>query len=114
MIEDLNSLKVFLAVSTCGNMTTAARRLQLTQSAVSQSIRQLEDDLGSVLFDRAKRPLKLTAAGTILQRHAAPLVEDAATLEILRGFGVDLVQGYLMGRPEPISEALRGRRNLVA
>lgn len=80
MLEDLNALKVFLAVSTCGNMTTAARRLGLTQSAVSQSIRQLEDDLGSVLLDRAQRPLKLTTAGTILQRHATPLVEDAASL----------------------------------
>ena len=79
-MTDLNALKVFLAVSTCGNMTTAARRLGLTQSAVSQNIRQLEDNLGSVLLDRAQRPLKLTAAGTILQRHAAPLVDDAAAL----------------------------------
>src|SRR6186713_2668829 len=78
MIEDLNALKVFLAVSTCGNMTAAAKRLGLTQSAVSQSIRQLEDNLGSVLLDRAQRPLRLTAAGMVLQRHAVSLVEDAA------------------------------------
>ncbi len=80
MIEDLNALKVFLAVSTSGNMTSAAKRLGLTQSAVSQSIRQLEDDLGTVLLDRAERPLKLTAAGVVLQRHAVPLVEDASAL----------------------------------
>ncbi|MEO7729258.1 MAG: LysR family transcriptional regulator [Burkholderiales bacterium] len=80
MIEDLNALRVFLAVSTCGNMTAAAKGLGLTQSAVSQSIRQLEDDLGTVLLNRAERPLKLTAAGMVLQRHAVPLVEDAAAL----------------------------------
>src|SRR3954469_25272009 len=98
MIEDLNSLKVFLAVSTCGNMTTAARRLGLTQSAVSQSIRQLEDNLGSVLLDRAQRPLKLTAAGTILQRHATPLVEDAATLAtVVRQAGASKVHDLRIG-----------------
>lgn len=98
MIEDLNALKVFLAVSTCGNMTTAARRLGLTQSAVSQSIRQLEENLGSVLLDRAQRPLKLTAAGTILQRHAAPLVEDAATLAtVVRQAGASKVDELRIG-----------------
>lgn len=98
MLRDLDALKVFLSVSTCGNMTTAARRLGLTQSAVSQSIRQLEDDLGSVLFDRAKRPLKLTAAGTILQRHAAPLVEDAATLAtVVRQAGASKVDELRVG-----------------
>jgi len=98
MIEDLNALKVFLAVSTCGNMTTAARRLGLTQSAVSQSIRQLEDNLGSVLLDRAQRPLKLTAAGTILQRHATPLVEDAATLAtVVRQAGASKVHDLRIG-----------------
>jgi DNA-binding transcriptional LysR family regulator len=98
MIEDLNALKVFLAVSTCGNMTSAAKRLGLTQSAVSQSIRQLEDNLGSVLLDRAQRPLKLTAAGMVLQRHAVPLVEDAATLAtVVRQAGASKVHELRIG-----------------
>ncbi len=41
-------------------------------------------------------------------------VETEEQKQLLRRLGVDLVQGYLMGRPEPISEVLRGRRNLVA
>src|SRR4029079_11549509 len=98
MIEDLNPLKVFLAVSTCGNMTAAAKRLGLTQSAVSQSIRQLEDNLGSVLLDRAQRPLRLTAAGMVLQRHAVPLVEDAATLAtVVRQAGASKVHELRIG-----------------
>ena len=98
MIEDLNALKVFLAVSTCGNMTSAARRLGLTQSAVSQSIRQLEDNLGTVLLDRAERPLKLTAAGRVLQRHAVPLVEDASALAtVVRQAGASKVHELRIG-----------------
>lgn len=98
MIEDLNALKVFLAVSTCGNMTSAAKRLGLTQSAVSQSIRQLEDNLGTVLLDRAQRPLTLTAAGTVLQRHAVPLVEDASALAtVVRQAGTSKVQELRIG-----------------
>ncbi len=98
MIEDLNALRVFLAVSTCGNMTAAARRLGLTQSAVSQSIRQLEDDLGTVLLDRAERPLKLTAAGRVLQRHAVPLVEDASALAtVVRQAGASKVHELRIG-----------------
>lgn len=98
MIEDLNALKVFLAVSTCGNMTTAAKRLGLTQSAVSQSIRQLEDNLGTVLLDRSERPLRPTAAGTVLQRHAVPLVEDALALAtVVRQAGASKVHELRIG-----------------
>ena len=98
MIEDLNALKVFLAVSTCGNMTSAAKSLGLTQSAVSQSIRQLEDNLGTVLLNRAERPLKLTAAGMVLQRHAVPLVEDASALAtVVRQAGASKVHELRIG-----------------
>src|SRR6185369_5319837 len=107
MIEDLNALKVFLAVSTCGNMTAAAKRLGLTQSAVSQSIRQLEDNLGSVLLDRAQRPLRLTAAGMVLQRHAVPLVEDAATLAtVVRQAGASKVHELRIGIIDSIASTV--------
>ena len=79
-IPDLSALKVFLAVSASGNMTTAAKELGLTQSAVSQAIRQLEEILGTVLIDRSQRPLAPTAAGMVLQRRAASLVDDAESL----------------------------------
>lgn len=98
MLPALDALKVFLAVSTCGNMTSAAKRLGLTQSAVSQSIRQLEDNLGTVLLDRAQRPLTLTAAGIVLQRHAVPLVEDASALAtVVRQAGTSKVQELRIG-----------------
>lgn len=81
MVEyNLQSLKVFLAVGATGSMTAAAGRLGLTQSAISQAIRQLEDALGTVIIDRSHRPLALTPAGHVLQRHAQPIVDDAEAL----------------------------------
>lgn len=74
---DLVALKVFLKVGTTGNMTAAAQALGMTQSGVSQVIQQLESELGVILLDRTRRPLRLTAAGSILARRAERLVEEA-------------------------------------
>jgi DNA-binding transcriptional LysR family regulator len=74
---DLVSLKVFLNVGTTGNMTAAAQALGMTQSGVSQVIQQLESELRVILLDRTRRPLRLTAAGSILARRAERLVEEA-------------------------------------
>ena len=76
-IVDLVALKVFLKVGTTGNMTAAAQALRMTQSGVSQVIQQLESELGVILLDRTRRPLRLTAAGSILARRAERLVEEA-------------------------------------
>lgn len=61
-------------------MTAAARRLGLSQSAVSQAIRQLEESAGVVLIDRVRRPLALTAAGAGLRQRGAALVDQAELL----------------------------------
>lgn len=77
---DLRTLNVFLTVAECGSFTLAAERLGRTQSAVSQAIRQLEDDLGVVLVDRGPRPMALTPSGTVLRDHAHRLIRDAEAL----------------------------------
>ncbi|HVF65976.1 MAG TPA: LysR family transcriptional regulator [Casimicrobiaceae bacterium] len=77
---DLKSLKVFLTVADAASMTAAAKRLGLSQSAVSQAIRQLEESLGAVLIDRERRPLALTAAGAALRQRGVQLVAEAETL----------------------------------
>jgi DNA-binding transcriptional LysR family regulator len=84
-LHDLNALRAFLTVAATGSMTDAASRLGITQSAISQTIRKLEETAGVVLVDRGSRPLQLSLAGRALQRHAAPLVEDAdALLSLVR------------------------------
>ncbi len=76
----LRVLEIFVAVGETGSMTEAGRKLGLTQSAVSQAVRQLERDAGSALLDRRRRPLRLTPVGQVLSRSACQLLADAERL----------------------------------
>jgi len=74
---DLRSLEAFVAVCEGGSMNDAARKLGVTQSAISQLIKALEAQSGLVLFDRDFRPLRPTAAGRLLLDLAQDLLEHA-------------------------------------
>ena len=63
-------LRYFWAVAHEGNLTRAAERLYVSQSAVSVQIKQLERDLGHDLFERQGRRLVLTEAGSIALDYA--------------------------------------------
>ena len=65
-----NHLRYFHAVAQEGNLTRAAQKLNLSQSALSTQLRALEDRLGHALFDRVGRGLVLTEAGRIALDHA--------------------------------------------
>ena len=65
-----NHLWYFYAVAQDGNLTRTARRLNVSQSALSAQIRALEDRLGHALFDRVGRGLVLSEAGRIALDHA--------------------------------------------
>jgi len=77
-IDFLRALDVFVAVAEQRSLTAAAASLGITQSAVSQLLKQLEGELGQVLVDRAVRPVNLTAAGAALRASAVQLLADAA------------------------------------
>lgn len=64
----LNALKAFEAAGTSGSFTRAAEQLNVTQSAVSRQVRQLEEQLGEALLERHHHRLELTAAGRSLLR----------------------------------------------
>lgn len=66
----LRHIEGFLAVAQDGTISGAARKLNMTQPALSKTIGELELRLGSVLFDRVGRKTVLTAAGETFQRHA--------------------------------------------
>lgn len=78
-------LRYFWAVAHDGNLTRTAQRLNLSQSALSVQIKQLEDRLGHALFERRGRQLHLTEAGRIALDHADAIFstgqELVATLE---------------------------------
>jgi LysR family transcriptional regulator, carnitine catabolism transcriptional activator len=63
---DSRRLGIFLAVVDTGGFSTAADALDVSQPAVSQAVRELEDDLGTLLFHRLGRRVRLTPAGEAL------------------------------------------------
>lgn len=63
-------LTTFLEVSQTLHVRVAAENLYLTQAAISSRIKQLEEELGVLLFDRTQKRLKLTAEGHRLVKHA--------------------------------------------
>lgn len=77
---DLSSLRVFLEVSEDCNMSAAAKRLDITQPAISSAIHKLEEALHVDLFDRSSRPITLTAAGRILQSRGHEIVSSMENL----------------------------------
>jgi DNA-binding transcriptional LysR family regulator len=71
---ELSQLEVFLSVARERRFSRAAEKLYRTQSAVSQTIRKLEDELGESLFDRSSREGVLTDAGQVLYEYAEKLL----------------------------------------
>ncbi|WP_205697416.1 LysR family transcriptional regulator [Conexibacter sp. SYSU D00693] len=77
---ELRQLHYFLAVARHGHVTRAADELHLTQSALSQQVRRLEEELGVTLLRRGARGVELTAAGEELAAHARRVVDEAERL----------------------------------
>ena len=71
---DLSQLEVFLTVARERRFSRAAEKLYRTQSAVSQTIRKLEQEIGEPLFDRSSREGVLTDAGHVLEEYAEKLL----------------------------------------
>lgn len=85
----IRQLQVFEAAARLGGYTRAAEALHLSQPAVSQQIRQLEEQSGMPLFDQIGKKVHLTDAGRALYHHAqlilGQVLEAQLTLEELRG-----------------------------
>ena len=77
---NLHHLRYFQMVAHEGNLTRAAERLNVSQSAVSAQIRQLEERLGHSLFERRGRTLLLTEAGRVALDHADAIFAVAEEL----------------------------------
>jgi DNA-binding transcriptional LysR family regulator len=78
---DLYKLQIFSVVVQEGSFSAAAERLYMTQSAVSQHIKELESSLGRQLFQRGWRGVKLTSHGEILHRYTGEIFALVAKAE---------------------------------
>jgi LysR family cyn operon transcriptional activator len=67
---ELRHLRYFLAAAEAAHFRRAAKAVHVSQPTLSQQIRQLEEELGTPLFDRLGRRVRLTAAGETFRRHA--------------------------------------------
>jgi DNA-binding transcriptional LysR family regulator len=84
---ELRQLRAFVEVATLGHFGQAARRLHLTQPALTQRIQALEHELGLQLLERNAREVRLTPAGALLLPHAKGMVQaEDATLRNLKDF----------------------------
>ncbi|HBQ35939.1 MAG TPA: LysR family transcriptional regulator [Rhodobacteraceae bacterium] len=70
-------IEVFLATADEGSISSAARRLEASASAVSQQLSNLETALGTILLNRASRPVTLTPSGEIFRKRAQLILNEA-------------------------------------
>lgn len=110
---NLRQLEYFAAVAECGSFTKAAAQQYITQTAITQQIRELEKTLGVELFDRSTRPVTLTPAGSLFLHEAKAILErmDQAmqrVREVSVGMSGKLKIGYTKGyERSDLSERLR-------
>jgi LysR family transcriptional regulator, low CO2-responsive transcriptional regulator len=88
---EIRQLKAFLAIAEAKTFTAGARRVNVTQAAISMQIRQLEDEVGLQLFTRTPRRVILTEAGEYLLDRARKILRehDSALAEIAELGGVE-------------------------
>ena len=94
---ELRQLRYFIAAAEEGNISRAAKKIFLTQPALSRQIKALEEEIGQCLLERQAHSIRLTPAGEALLREARDLLQHAdQVLERVRaaGRGLRLRVGY--------------------
>lgn len=88
---EIRQLKAFLAIAEAKTFTAGARRVNVTQAAISMQIKQLEDEVGLPLFVRTPRRVIVTEAGEYLMGRARRILRehDSALAEIAELGGVE-------------------------
>ena len=107
VLPDLRQLRAFVAVADEGSFTLAAKKLFLTQSAISHSMRALEDSLGCRLLSRLGKKTVLTEEGAVLLRRCrsilAELEQVGRELDGLKRWGQSRIR---IGAPHSLCQFL--------
>jgi len=88
---EIRQLRAFVAIAEAKTFTAGAKRVHVTQAAISMQIRQLEDEVGLPLFTRTPRRVLMTEAGDLLMERARKILRehDAAVEEIAEIAGAE-------------------------
>ncbi len=105
-INLFRAIEVFMAVAEMRQVTAAASALGITQSAASQHLKNLETAFGLPLFDRTTRPIQLTHAGAILQRHGFRLLNLIDMRREMRHLGAGSLPALRLGLLASIATTL--------
>lgn len=91
----LKQFRYFLAVSESGSVAAAARMINIAQSAVTSAIQELEDTLGTRLFERTSKGMALTQAGHRFQASARKVISAVAEAGMIDRGRVEALTGQL-------------------
>ncbi len=104
---DTRQLRYFIAVFEQRNLSQAAARCNVAQSALSHHVARLESQLGVALFHRKPRGMEPTAAGVRLHEHARQILRALAVAEQdLKSRSEDLAGEIALGMPHSVVEGL--------
>jgi len=78
---EIYQINSFIAISKTGNLTKAAKRMNISQSAMSSQIKSLEDDLSIKLFIRQSKGMILTREGEGLLKEAKRVVQASKQMK---------------------------------
>ena len=93
----LKELSVILTIAKHRSITNAAKELFVTQPALSMYLNNVETQLGTALFDRQEKPIKLTPAGELYVRKAKQIMLIGAFVELCRSIQCMNAMGILRG-----------------
>ena len=80
-MDRFENMKTFVHIVDMGSMSAAADRLEVTKSAISRRLKELEEHLGVQLFHRTTRSMNLTDSGTSFYQQSVRILEDVLEAE---------------------------------
>jgi LysR family transcriptional regulator, benzoate and cis,cis-muconate-responsive activator of ben and cat genes len=85
IVLELRQLRYFVAVARERNFTRAAKLMNIAQPPLSRQIQALEDEMGSALFERGSRPIRLTEPGQMFFDQAVQVLERVDGMKTMMG-----------------------------
>ena len=103
----LRHLRSFLETARLGSLSAAATDMHISQPAMSKTIKELEDILGTQLFDRSSRRLSLTQAGRVFQQHVGTgMIALRRAQQLVRAGAIVIAGNRQSRRPRGVGSAL--------